>query len=88
MRAEKQVARRDVTGESLGDLPERIEVMRGGGLPVFGYVGLKRDGDRVDVRLFKRPDEARARDTSGLGAPMRARHARRDAGVETVAGAR
>ncbi len=65
MRAEKQVARRDVTGESLGDLPERIEVMRGGGLPVFGYVGLKRDGDRVDVRLFKRPDEAERETQAG-----------------------
>ncbi len=62
MRAEQRVARRDVTGETLGDLPERVEVMRAGGLPVFGYVGLKREGNRVDVRLFKRADEA-ARET-------------------------
>lgn len=58
MRAQKQVARRDVTGQVLGELPERVEVMQAGGMPVFGYVGLKREGDRVDVCLFKRADEA------------------------------
>ena len=58
MRAQKQVARRDVTGQTLGELPERVEVMQAGGMPVFGYVGLKREGDRVDVCLFKRADEA------------------------------
>ena len=56
--AEKRVAQRDVTGDTLGDLPERVEVMRAGGVPIFGYVGLMRDGERVDARLFKRPDEA------------------------------
>ena len=58
MQAQKQVSRRDVTGQTLGELPERVEVMRAGGMPVFGYVGLKREGDRVDVCLFKRADEA------------------------------
>lgn len=58
MRAQKQVARRDVTGQTLGELPERVEVMQAGGMPVFGYVGLKREGDRVAVCLFKRADEA------------------------------
>ena len=58
MQAQKQVARRDVTGQTLGELPERIEVMQAGGMPVFGYVGLKCEGDRVDVCLFKRADEA------------------------------
>ena len=57
-RAQKQVARRDVTGQALGELPERVEVMQAGGMPVFGYVGLKREGDRVAVCLFKRADEA------------------------------
>lgn len=58
LRAQKQVARRDVTGQVLGELPERVEVMQAGGMPVFGYLGLKREGDRVDVCLFKRADEA------------------------------
>ena len=65
MQAQKQVARRDVTGQTLGELPERIEVMQAGGMPVFGYVGLKREGDRVDVCLFKRADEAEGETQAG-----------------------
>ena len=65
MRAQKQVARRDVTGQTIGELPERVEVMQAGGMPVFGYVGLKREGDRVDVCLFKRADEAERETQAG-----------------------
>lgn len=65
MRAQKQVARRDVTGQTIGELPERVEVMQAGGMPVFGYVGLKREGDRVDVCLFKRADEAERETRAG-----------------------
>ena len=65
MRAQKQVARRDVTGKTIGELPERVEVMQAGGMPVFGYVGLKREGDRVDVCLFKRADEAERETQAG-----------------------
>ena len=65
MRAQKQVARRDVTGQAIGELPERVEVMQAGGMPVFGYVGLKREGDRVDVCLFKRADEAERETQAG-----------------------
>ena len=65
MRAQKQVARRDVTGQTVGELPERVEVMQAGGMPVFGYVGLKREGDRVDVCLFKRADEAERETQAG-----------------------
>ena len=65
MRAQKQVSRRDVTGQTLGEVPERVEVMRAGGMPVFGYVGLKREGDRVDVCLFKRADEAERETQAG-----------------------
>lgn len=64
-RAQKQVARRDVTGQTIGELPERIEVMQAGGMPVFGYVGLKREGDRVDVCLFKRAEEAERETQAG-----------------------
>ena len=65
IRAQKQVARRDVTGQTIGELPERVEVMQAGGMPVFGYVGLKRAGDRVDVCLFKRADEAERETQAG-----------------------
>ena len=58
VQASKTVARQDVTGDTIGDLPDRVEITQAGGMPVFGYVGLKREGERVDVRLFKRPDEA------------------------------
>ena len=56
--AEEAIGRQDVTGQTLGELPDRVEVTQAGGMPVFGYVGLKRNGDRVDVCLFKSPDEA------------------------------
>ena len=65
MRAQKQVSRRDVTGQTVGELPERVEVMQAGGMPVFGYVGLKREGERVDVCLFKRADEAERETQAG-----------------------
>ena len=65
MRAQKQVSRRDVTGQTLGELPERVEVMQAGGMPVFGYVGLKHEGERVDVCLFKRADEAERETQAG-----------------------
>ncbi len=65
VRAQKQVARRDVTGQTIGELPERVEVMQAGGMPVFGYVGLRREGDRVDVCLFKRADEAERETQAG-----------------------
>ena len=65
MRAQKQVSRRDVTGQTIGELPEHLEVMQAGGMPVFGYVGLKREGDRVDVCLFKRADEAERETQAG-----------------------
>ena len=65
MRAQKQVARRDVTGQTVGELPERVEVMQASGMPVFGYVGLKREGERVDVCLFKRADEAERETQAG-----------------------
>jgi len=58
VQAAKTVGRHDVTGEALGELPDRVEVTQAGGMPIFGYVGLKREGDRVDVCLFKSPDEA------------------------------
>jgi len=56
--AVKLVSRQDVVGRDLGALPERVEVSQMGGMTVFGYVGLKREGDWVNVCLFNRPDEA------------------------------
>lgn len=52
------VTRSDVAGNDLGALPDRVEVSQAGSMTIFGYVGLKCEGDRVDVRLFNRPDEA------------------------------
>ena len=58
VQASKTMARQDVTGDTIGELPDRVEISRAGGMPVFAYVGLKREDDRVDVCLFKRPEEA------------------------------
>ena len=52
----RQYEHKDIT--DLIDLPERVEISQANGIPVFGYPGLKRDGDRVHIQLFKRPEEA------------------------------
>jgi ATP-dependent helicase HrpA len=47
-----------VNGWNFGDLPESIEIVEVGELPQRGYFGLAmREGD-VDVRLFRKPEEA------------------------------
>ena len=58
-----------MSGESLGDLPDRVEVSQTGGVPVLGYVGLMCGGDGVDVRLFMRPEEAELDSEGGSGGP-------------------
>ena len=50
--------RPDVKGWTFGDLPEAVEIENVGGVMVYGHPGLAlRDGE-VDVRLFKKKEEA------------------------------
>lgn len=65
LKAAKAIERRDVVGESLGALPERVEITQANGMPAFGYPGLKCDGDRVDMILFKRINEAESETRQG-----------------------
>lgn len=58
--------REDVTGFDFGDLPERLEVTRVSGVPVFAFPGLALEENAVHVRLFPDRGEARAATPPGL----------------------
>ena len=55
-----------LTGWSFGDLPERVEVTRVSGVPLFAYPGLERDDAGARLRLFKTPVEAEAASRGGF----------------------
>ena len=58
--------REDVTGFDFGDLPERLEVTRVSGVPVFAFPGLALQENAVHVRLFPDREEARAATPAGF----------------------
>ena len=64
--AAKTWEQNDLKAWTCGDIPERVEVTRMGGVPIYGYPGLKREGETVCLRLFKRPDEAECESCGGL----------------------
>ncbi len=49
-----------------GDLPERVTVSEGPGLPVYGWPGLHFEDGTVNVRLFRSQDAARAASIHGV----------------------
>ncbi|MEI8042578.1 MAG: ATP-dependent RNA helicase HrpA [Verrucomicrobiota bacterium] len=49
-----------------GDLPERIAVVEGPGLPVYGWPGIEFAEGAVNVRLFRTRDRARAASLAGV----------------------
>jgi ATP-dependent helicase HrpA len=51
---------------SCGDLPERVTVSEGPGLPLYGWPGLHFEDGNVNVRLFRSQDAARAASTYGV----------------------
>ena len=51
---------------SLDDVPERIEVIRVAGVPLFGYPGLERGESGAAMRLFKSRREAETASRGGL----------------------
>lgn len=58
-KAVQQHERYGVTGWTFGDLPQTILIEEIAGAPVLGYPGLSlREGQEVDVRLFRTADEA------------------------------
>jgi ATP-dependent helicase HrpA len=55
-----------VTAWTFGDLPERVTVSEGPGLPVYAWPGLEFAEGLVNVRLFHTPDLARGASLAGL----------------------
>ena len=50
--------KKDIQEWDFGDLPERVEVSHFGGVPVYGYPGLRNSKDGCDVVLYKSFAEA------------------------------
>ncbi|HZF71822.1 MAG TPA: ATP-dependent RNA helicase HrpA [Gemmatimonadaceae bacterium] len=56
----------DLREWTCGDLPERVTVSEGPGLPVYGWPGLHFEDGNVNVRLFRSQDAARAASIHGV----------------------
>jgi len=66
-RAVQQWERYGVSDWNFGDLPQRITVTEGPGLPVYAYPGIEFAEGAVNVRLFRSPDPANAASLVGVG---------------------
>jgi ATP-dependent helicase HrpA len=55
-----------VSGWTFGDLPERITISEGPGLPVYAWPAPAFEEGRVNVRLFRSADAARAAGVQGV----------------------
>jgi ATP-dependent helicase HrpA len=58
-RLRQQWERFGVTAWNFGDLPERVTVSEGPGLPVYAWPGLQLEDGSVNVRLFRSRDAAK-----------------------------
>ena len=58
--------RSGLTSWKLDDLPEKIEITSVGGIPVFGFPGLRAEEASVSLLLFKSRDEAEAASREAL----------------------
>ena len=65
-RVAQQWERFGLTGWTFGDLPERITVSEGSGLPVYAWPGLQLEEGVVSVRLFHSQDSARLAGVAGV----------------------
>jgi ATP-dependent helicase HrpA len=65
-RATQHWERFGLTGWTCGDLPERITVSAGPGLPEYAWPGIEHVEGVVNVRLFRNPDLARAASLAGV----------------------
>ena len=64
--AARRWEREDLTGFDFEDLPERLEVTRVSGVPVFAFPGLVLEENAVHLRLFPDREEARAATPAGF----------------------
>ena len=65
-RAARQWERFGVGGWNFGDLPARVTVSEGGGLPVYAWPGVEFTEGVVNVRLFRSDDAAREASLAGV----------------------
>ena len=65
-KAAQQWEREGITTWDFGDPPERIEVTQAGGVPLYGWPGLRRDEGGVSLRLYKNRAEAEASSREGF----------------------
>jgi len=65
-RAAQHWERFGLTDWTCGDLPERITVSEGPGLPVYAWPGIEFAEGMVNVRLFRSPDLARSASLTGV----------------------
>jgi ATP-dependent helicase HrpA len=64
-RAAEQWERFGVSGWTFGDLPERVTISEGPGLPVYGWPAPAYEEGRINVRLFHNSDAAREAGAEG-----------------------
>jgi ATP-dependent helicase HrpA len=65
-RVAQQWERFNLRGWTCGDLPERVTVSEGPGLPLYGWPGLHLEDGQVNVRLFRSQDAARVASIHGV----------------------
>ncbi len=65
-RAAQQWERFDLRSWTWGDLPERITVSEGPGLPLYAWPGFHLEEGSVNIRLFRSQDAARAASLHGV----------------------
>ena len=65
-RAEQRWERFGLEDWTFGDLPERITVSEGPGLPLYAWPGIDFAEGVVNVRLFRNPDQARGASLIGV----------------------
>ena len=66
IRATQQWERFGIRDWTFGDLPERITISEGPGLPLYAWPGIEFAEGVVNVRLLRNPDQARAESLSGV----------------------
>jgi ATP-dependent helicase HrpA len=65
-RAAQRIEQFGLRGWTFGELPERVTVVEGPGLPLYGWPGLQCEEGGVSVRLFRSRDAARATSLFGV----------------------
>jgi ATP-dependent helicase HrpA len=65
-RVAQQWERFNLRGWTCGDLPERVTVSEGPGLPLYGWPSLHLEDSHVNVRLFRSQDAAREASIHGV----------------------